>query len=322
MPNLYTEKKEPVGFQPLAVPIPAQEYPVDRDVQNRWVTEEMDDEIQALKEKIYSSIDRVSFLRFMAELERCVEQFNTIFPQDTPYAVLWDCRPHKSRRWTTALISEKLITKPALATYFSLVDDPDTSSISSKPVVDRIVNAGLSNIVIFDDGCFSGMQIDLDISTIESYMTACVLQAKPGYDIEFTYTIVVPYMTNYAKQRFEKMRSKLNGRIHVITTQIMPTLDELLDAADFDIIVQKLGGKVGNCDYAQFVSNPHTSSIAGTGITLTYFDHHQPDHDSFAHFEPGLIPYIRRPYRVETSDYYHAEEIDYERQRDEGLPIV
>lgn len=321
MPNLYTEQKEPVGFQPFAVPIPAQEYPVDRDVQNRWVTEEMDEEIRALKEKIYSSIDRVSFLRFMAELDRCVEQFNTIFPQDAPYAVLWDCRPHKSRRWITALILEKLVHKPTLTTYFSLVDDPDTSSIASKPVVDRIINAGLSNIVIFDDGCFSGMQIDLDIDTIEIYLKACVLQAKPGYDIEFTYTIVVPYMTNYAKQRFEKMRSKLNGRIHVITTQIMPTLDELLDSADFDIIVERLEGKVGNCEYAQFDSNPLTSSIAGTGITLTYFDHHQPDRDSFAHFEPGLIPYIRRPYRVETSDYYHAEEIDYERQRDGGLPI-
>lgn len=320
MPAHVQESRESGINRSLLIPIPNREFPVNREVQDRWLREEEDDEVRALKRKIYSSINHVTFTRFMAELEACIKQFKVTYSHNTPYAVLWDRGPHKSRRWTYSLASNLLVAKPSTSVYFSLEKEPGYSGITLKWAVDKILHGGINNLVFFDDACFSGLQIDLDIDSIENYMRACSQGAEIISDRKFTYTIVAPFMSNCAKQRFIKMNARHGNRIQLITSQTIPTLVEILDSADFDIIMNRLGGKVGNCRYEQYDSSPFSEQPASSGITLTYFDHHIPDHRSFPGFDDGLIPLITPPYKDETSEYYQVEENDFARQLEGLLP--
>lgn len=279
----------------LEIPAPRQGCIIDKDkAKFFWTKDEQSQEIAHIKEKLIEATKRVSFEEFRLALGEAVAEFNQENKDSTePYAVLFDYKPHSSRRWVYGLIKDKIANPPQLARHFG----PAGEIMNGYKLLEQNYQAGLKKFVIFDDAVYSGEQIlNRTIKPIAEYFK------QTNHDLP-AFELVVPFVTNRALELFKKAGDHYGIKINVIYKTIMPTMREIINDKEMAVIKEQEG-----------MLDAETEEVSYLGATVTYFDHRVADDHSFSkeirHAAGDLD--VPRPYADETTDYYKNEEIEFQ----------
>jgi len=283
----------------LEVPTPKQGRRIDKDrAKYLWTKDEQSPEIAAIKKNLVDATERVSFEEFQSALEKAAEKFNEKNKDNTkPYAVLFDYKPHSSRRWVYELLKNKIEKPPQIARHFG----PNGEKMNEYKLLEKNFQDGLKRFVIFDDAVYSGEQIlNRTIKPIADYYK------QMGHDAP-AFDLVVPFVTNRALELFKKVGDNYNIKINIVYEKIMPTMRELISDKEMAVI-QERGGML----------DEEADEMSYLGATVTYFDHRVADDHSFSkeirQAAGGLT--APKPYADETTDYYKNEEKEFQRYKE------
>ncbi len=134
-----------------------------------------------------------------------------------------------------------------------------------------IQNPEVNDIVIMDDGAYSGVQIGKLIATLVRAATNDEGLRKRVNALRFH--VVVPYMTNRAKDWINDTRdpygSSVSPHISFYSPQVISSMGELLRKAEKVIGYNRVN------DFREIIENITKASLYS--FTLTYFDHKVPD---------------------------------------------
>jgi hypothetical protein len=265
----------------IPIPVPVSVSRLNDERARKWIeASEGKPKMQEVKRKIITSVRRITFSEFETELRKTVAKLDSELGGDEPYAVLWDHRPHGSKRWVYSLAQKWFSKKPAVTSYFRI---GRTGSLKS------IVDKGIQTFVIMDDAVYSGKQVARAIQQVKD------LYKEWGRG-EPRFIVVAPFV---AKEAIEE---RLQG-VKVLYSQIMPYLDNVLSLDEKEVLKENFGGRL----------NPGTGGKTILKTTLTYFDHTIADQHSFTEEVESLFhtDHVRRPYTVEGTPYYELEEMEF-----------
>ncbi len=234
-----------------------------------WINKETDPFIKNIKRKIIANVTYVSTRTFKEKLRTATDiAFQKIVGD---YAVLWDYKPHSSKRWVFHQIKSSLPRKPSLISYYTKSADPVIG------VANEIYERNTQNILIFDDAAYSGEQlINRILVPLSKFFTEKIRNIK--------FFIIVPYATTQSQNRIKAIPPSPFVDISVIFIETMKTLLEILTKSEQEIL-QKSGRE-------EFVY---------LGATLTFFDHRVADDHSFFAEVARLITKSPKPYLEDTA---------------------
>jgi hypothetical protein len=287
----------------VEIPVPKNGTRIDKaKTKFIWTKNEKSPEIARIKEKIIEATERVSFEEFQADLAQVVEDFNKGNDNNgEPYAVLFDYKPHSSRRWVYELVKNNLRNQPQLTRHYG----PAGERMKGNKLLEQNFKDGLKRFAVFDDAIYSGEQIlNRTIKPIAEYYKQMGHPA-PSFDL------VVPFVTNRALDLFRRVSEHYGIRINVIYKKVMPSMREIMSDDEKSTLEQR-GGKL----------DVDTEEPSYLGATVTYFDHRVADDHSFSaevRKAAGNF-YTPKPYADETTDYYKKEEEEFRGyQKEVGL---
>ncbi|MFA5143730.1 MAG: twin-arginine translocation signal domain-containing protein [Candidatus Omnitrophota bacterium] len=281
-----------------SVPVPSIVPQVDIVKAKEWtsIASEPDARFRAIKEKLINNISYVSFDEFNNALNENTEKLNQLLGE-SQYAVLWDYRPHSSKRWVYELCKDKLTSKPQVATYFWRGKE----HLRGNTTLNQFVDNGVNTFVVMDDASYSAEQImNRHINPILKYFNERK-KANPAFNIKPRFIIAIPYMTSRARTLINAIEG---ADITVVSSRSMPSLGEILSNDDKDIISSREGGKL----------DVGASDVTYMDATLTYFAHRVADTHSFAEEVRGFVndKGIDKPYNMADSEYYKREQRDFD----------
>lgn len=285
------------------IPVPQKGVRIDKArAKFIWVKDEKSPGIAHIKEKIIEATEGISFEEFQAALVQVVEDFNKVNDNDSePYAVLFDYKPHSSRRWVYELAKISLRKQPQLARHYG----PAGERMKGNKLLEQNFKDGLKRFAVFDDAIYSGEQVlNRTIKPIAEYYKQ-MGHSAPSFDL------VVPFVTNRALELFRRVSEHYGVRINVIYKKIMPSMKEIMSDDERSTLEQR-GGML----------DVEAEEQSYLGATVTYFDHRVADDHSFSvevRKAAGNFD-APKPYADETTDYYKKEEEEFKRyQKEVGL---
>lgn len=217
----------------VAVPIPTERVEVDRYAAEKWTTEEADPYLSQLRRDIVERIDCVSFNEFQSNLRETAKILvDTV--KDRKYGILWDYKPHSSKRWVFELVQDELTENPPEAqSYFT----PGWEAKSGNPTIEAMIDKGVDTFVVLDDAIYSGEQV-INRAIVPIIRHALSEDfAKNHPDTKLKIVVAAPYMTNVFIEHPAVKQAKEMGFLDLIDPiNIMPTLSESLPAEDLDIL--------------------------------------------------------------------------------------
>jgi len=256
-------------------------HKINRNKLNLWIKNSSNIDVQKAKIKLVKNLNYVSATKFKTELSKIIESVNNelLFP----YAVLWDYKPHSSKRWVYHKAKRFLSQKPKIETYFTPVVEKVLKILPS------ILSDNINSILIMDDACYSGEQlINKTIKPVCEFFNNSEKKIK--------LIIAIPYITNKGLDRLNELIDigKPNVELKILYQQFMPSISEILDKKELQILEQ----------------NSKTMGIqefSYTGATLTYFSHRVADDHSFAEEFSRFINKKEKPYGDNDSSYSQKE---------------
>src|SRR5260221_218087 len=102
-----TEVKNESVRKTLDVPLPNKHLFVDQKAVKDWIDQEPDESFKRIKRKLVDNLQCVPQEAFGNALNRSVDQLNKVLG-DQDYVVLWDYKPHSSKRWVYELAKDWL----------------------------------------------------------------------------------------------------------------------------------------------------------------------------------------------------------------------
>ena len=276
---------------------------IDYEKANKWIEAETDERFRKIKQKLVDNVNYVDFATFRSGLDSSITKFNELISEsDDPYAVLWDYKPHSSKKWTYGLIESTLIRKPDVASYFS------QGAENKILVVDKLLDKDITKIAIIDDAAYSGEQI------LNKSLIPIVKKFKEKYPEKIPeFFIVIPFVTEVFKEKIEEFR-KINPdcKVNLIYSKTIPIIEDILSDEDFEIMKERNGSIEIDSDEPIIKKN-----------TITFFDHRVADDHSLAP-EIGKILNIKyeKPYGDAKTKYSEKEKRDFERYWEPFLDSV
>ncbi|MFI4938018.1 MAG: hypothetical protein ACHQJ6_05860 [Candidatus Berkiellales bacterium] len=229
-------------------PIPSEDYPVDKEKQQQWI-ELHSDEYRACAQKLTDHIQYVDFAQFYAALIHCAQQLNSEYKrenikgEDVILAVPFLSEP-KSNTWVVSLLLKHLEFKPLI-----IMEGLDPTAIGHF----LKQNPGVKRVLLADDASYSAVDLRGNIRSLKASIVT------PA-----TIDLIVPYATNKAKKRLQKV-------CRLFTQHTMPTLSELPFTAEERFLLSSFD-----------LSGSGISSVKMDQLTLTYFAHKMADSYSTA----------------------------------------
>ncbi|MCI5051948.1 MAG: hypothetical protein MRY21_02275 [Simkaniaceae bacterium] len=231
-----------------------------------------------LLRKVLSNVEHIDFGAFEARLNYCVHNFLDSIEEGSEFLALVE--PGKSQTWVTQLARHHGLAPTAAVRMGEKSADSLQYALgvlnASSPMVETL--KGPSNIVILDDGAFTGKQMSDNIKAANT-----IFRRIYGARAEPHFHVIVPYVTEVARVRIEGLRTE-GVKLTLHYSKIMPTLSTLFQSkADKSLLPGLLG-----------VGKERLDSTA-----LTYFDHKIPNSMSFPQViaGSGLIPDHPEPYK-------------------------
>lgn len=294
-PDLKDEdEQQNTSKDSIKLPVPDENNnKINQEKAQKWIEEDVDPRFKALKQKIIDSINHVTHKEFSDALQEVVDKLEALLV-DQEYAVLFDYKPHSSRRWVYELAKGMLKRKPKTATY-----EPGKQS---QELHDRLMDylyqdQKIDQFVVFDDAIYSGEQvINNTIIQIIRYFSSHPPQ--PGRRPRII--LAVPYMTNRFLQAMQVNAQR--GNIVLLNVRPLPTLMEQLSEEEWALIDEREGTLDLEWDSDEVIS---------AGETLTFFDHRVPDNFSYTRSCSKITDKGEIPYKAKKTPYYEQEEIDF-----------
>ncbi len=274
------------AFETLAIRpelVPQKPARLDPAKVQAWLDDSPDAETRSLKEKILAKMQHVSFAEYVHQLHKVTEEFNEqLKEREQEYAVLWDYKPHASRRWTYEMAQPFLRKQPAATTYFQGVTEKKTQALT------RLVEKGITHFVIFDDATYSGSQVQKTIAQVKKFFVEKNLLAP-------SFTVVIPFTTKKARELLQEKN------VTVLTAQDMPYMSDLLSLEEIKAIREK-----------HFMDSTTMATTEGwefdAEVTETSFDHRVADQYSFAERLAPLMTEYTKPYGDNAGSSYAERE--------------
>jgi len=253
---------------------------LDVNLARAWVEKEPSPDVRNIKQKILNNLNYVSAHSFTINLKNATNRAFTEIP-DT-YAVIWDYKPHSSKRWVYHKIKKYLPRKPTITTYF-------TQRVDAKiGVAESLQKQNITHLVIFDDAAYSGEQL---INRIIKPLA----ESYTNKNMQVIIYIIVPYISSLALQRLLQVQHLGLATIKIYFEQQMLTLLEILSDHERTIL-----------------ANTKKEEFVYLRATLTYFDHRVADNHSFFEEITQLIKKSPKPYGEDTQ-YGKREQKEWDR---------
>lgn len=277
------------------VPLPVSSVAVDPERAEWWIMDEPDADLQAVRRELVQAVHPISFEEFSSRLRGVAAAVTeTLAASKQPYALLYDGKPHSSKRWASELVRDELSQyPPADGFYLSKLEIP-----LGMPTIVSALDHGIENFVVFDDAIYSGEQVtNTIIRPIFELMASPDFQQKYA-DRKISITLAAPYISNRFLNRPFVKQLQQQGFLRIADGyEVMPTVDAIL-TDDAKATIRHFGDKVSS-DPSQDVFYMPPAYI---------FDHRIPDSHSFPEELHGIFAaYPAKPYDQPDSSYYAIE---------------
>ncbi len=284
--NIYNHGREDCTYLTPTPLMPTANADFDREKAAQWVASHENAKMREYAQCMIDNLQHVSFSTFYSELMTCVQGVNTLYREQQInndeiliIAPFMEC--DKSNPWVTSLALPHLDITPKYIL-------PSTTPHILKNYL--LLNPGIKRILTFDDASYSGVDLSATLVNIR----ANARSINPNIELD----IVVPYVTQHAKQLLSKISN-------VVSQQIMRSFADIFEINLFN-------------------AHPLEKHLCSKnqrrldGLTLTYFDHKLADNYSVpekclrdgmqidSNSEDGSIPFIPKitpPYK--DRDYSH-----------------
>jgi hypothetical protein len=276
-------------LQSMEVPRPIRSNQINSNQATDWV-DQHPPECRKAARALIDNITHITQNNFESTFTETVKQFNIFIEEkekNNAFEYVVGLEDQKSNAWMFELAKPILIRPPKIE--IPLAYTAELHKEVSK-YLEKQESFFPKNIVFFDDGIFSGEQmekiirlifnaIDYENTRIENANKTS--QADPLQPIPRPHMIVVcPYMTKFAKKYLE---DKFKTEVTLFTTQEIKTVKDIVPCQELEIL-QKMNPWVDLGDQKE-TSGPESDidkyrkDIANRGTI--YFDHKVPDRFSF-----------------------------------------
>jgi len=292
------DTKPPIAENQITIPIPNIPLPeIDSELVSRWLETENDLNLRRIKRKMTDAITNIPFSAFQEELGNVGKKFDEAIG-DTPYILLWDNKPHGSKRWVHSLVRPVIESTPRFTSYMKRPED----------VIEQLEQHDTNTIVIFDDAIYSGDQLSDSI-----YVPLWNRLREVNHSKQISMIFGAPFVTEDFKHMIEKRWNDSTIKTTLISSKPLPMLWDILTRQEQDVLkaVDKrlnIPREGDNIDDIRF-------QPIHFGVTVTTFDHTIPD--NFSVCRPLLasvgINMIQRrePYKIKGTPYYDLEKKEY-----------
>lgn len=224
--------------------------------------------------EVGKQIKRISFSDFIFELKKCIE---TLPPSLLKKATIL-VSEHKSNKWVAEIANNYFPEYfNSNKNFLSLGHEDANEFILSLNKIP--VQNWPNNLVLFDDGGFSGKQMARHVKAISEKIGA---NSKTQTNI----FVIIPFMTNVAKQALNNLNLSKKIKLNLCNNKIIPTVKESLSEKSLNSL-NELYGDILN-----------ENADLDSGIAITYFDHKVPNSQSFLFslIAREIMPSIKPPY--------------------------
>jgi GH24 family phage-related lysozyme (muramidase) len=278
--------------EPRVLPI------LDPEKAAEFVESEPDPDKKLAKQIMIDNLNHVTHEQFQDSLEEVADAFNKEIGQ-TPYALLYDTGPHKSRRWTYSLAERHIQNKPVSKAY--AVEEGEQKNRRAQKI-DENIREGIDTFVIFDDASYTGGQTSRSIlGIIDRWQRINNDGSKPKI------IVALPHVASEAIQRLSKITG---AEITVLSSQGLRWNNQENNEVTGNILSgsEILDRLPIEPEQKQRIRSKHNHILK----PLTYFDHRVPDYRSFPVEVANLIAaerelHTRRPYAYTDTSYYQEE---------------
>lgn len=290
--DVFAEKNIPV-------PTPKSSAPeFNRELASKWINSEANQRLRTIKQKLFDSLTNIPFADFRNNLNLVTRNFNET-NGDRPYVVLWDTKPHGSKRWVFSLTKDRLNNRPEQASY---------ANKKPEEIIQMLQKNKSNTLVVFDDAVYTGDQLSETIYTpLWNYM----------HEIKYPKRINLMLCIPYSSEIFEYMARKDwdDSTIHtkLITSKIIPSVWDVITNNE-QAFLRSLHSRLNKAGQGDDADDTKFQAVRYSSTTTT-FDHKIPDADSVC--RPLLasigvdLKTRREPYKVKETPYYEMEKREY-----------
>lgn len=282
----------------ITIPIPNIPSPkIDLELTARWLESEIDLSLRGIKRKMTDVITNIPFSVFQKELSNVGEKFNEAIG-DNPYVLLWDNKPHGSKRWVHSLVRPVVKSLPRLTSYMKRPED----------IIKQLEQHDSDTIVIFDDAIYSGDQLSDSI-----YVPLWNRLHEVEHPKQISMIFGAPFVTEDFKHMIEKRWNDSTIKTTLISSRSLPMIWDILTRQEQDVL-RAIGKRLNIPREGDNVDDIRFQPIH-FGVTVTTFDHKIPD--SFSVCRPLLesvgidAKQRREPYKIKGTPYYDLEKKEY-----------
>ena len=207
-------------------------------------------EFQPIAKKLIDNINHITHEEFKRQLKESVEDFNNYLrnQSDPSYIIVIPGNFEKSGLWVTSIAKE------------FLEFPPEKIIMMGDPSLEEVLKGQTSkNIVMFDDGAYSGQQMT------EDYF--------PKFkDMGIKVHPIIPFMTKSAEKRLEIELKKLGIEHKLYKHATMDSFSKFLSDEE-----KKVLRNSGNLQFRRPRIDEKFNPSGFDNLTLTYFDHKKAD---------------------------------------------
>jgi hypothetical protein len=217
-------------------------------------------EFQPALNELKSKIKHISYARFQEALADTVGQFQQVATKSQDFRCVSLVQPGKSQKWVTEVAMTKGFKADA---YVCLGEEGANNLDYSLEFYSSEDKALFRNVVIIDDGSFSGNQMANNISSAHRLLTK-------KFDEKSTFHILIPFITQTAYEKISQL-SKKGVSVKLYAAEQMPVVNALVDKKRLPKLLEALWPHLGGEERLE----------RGNTTSGYWFDHKMPNSMSF-----------------------------------------
>lgn len=260
-------------------------YDIDKRIADLWVKYHVGPEKEVLG-KIVDNIKALSFESFLTGLEDSADRFVAKIKNAEYFALV---EPEKSNLWVAELANAKGYLKGAPPKGFLRLGEAHASSFVAfmeEAAAKGEWNSIPKNVVLFDDGSYSGNQLANHITAI--YNKVSEISAKKRKKVEMNVHVVVPCMTQVAYEVVLRAFKKFKRPKNLYTSIRFKCLRDILDKREIEVLT-------GFWDFLYAKNKNMDSARSISCLSVRYFQHKIPNTMSFIPVLNGSISSKQAP---------------------------
>jgi len=217
--------------------------------------------------ELVAKVKRIPFHAFKAELLKSIETFNQEILKEVDHTYTVLVEKGKSNLWVAEVAFPYIKGEPNafLKLGEKLARDfiPYLNVVSS----DKALKFP-RNIILFDDGSYSGKQIYGHVKAIFDQYALCKMKMPKCF-------VVIPYMTEHAQSLLLDMQKRSKGHLFIAGHDIIPTIEKVVGVKNSAVLNQlfwkgeeKLREEFKFCETGD--ENESVETLNGLNITLSF----------------------------------------------------